>query len=74
MVFKSDRQRRGFFSNKRDSRSDTRPKIVNCDLFLRNKIRKNIREGKPRSQAIAIAFSQARKAGCPVAPRKESFK
>ena len=29
--------------------------------FLANKIRKNIREGKPRKQAIAIAFSQARR-------------
>lgn len=29
--------------------------------FLEFKIRKNIKEGKPRKQAIAIAFSQARK-------------
>jgi len=26
-------------------------------------IRKNIREGKPKEQAVAIAFSQARQAG-----------
>ncbi len=30
-------------------------------MFIASKIRKNIKEGKPRKQAIAIAFSQARK-------------
>ena len=29
--------------------------------FLSDKISKNIKEGKPRDQAIAIAFSQTRK-------------
>jgi len=31
--------------------------------FVSQKIRKNIREGKPTQQAVAVAFSQARKAG-----------
>jgi len=29
--------------------------------FIARKISKNVKEGKPKSQAIAIAFSQARK-------------
>jgi len=55
MVFRSDRQRKGFFSNKGRSRSQNNPRILkkspkNCKIFLKNKIRKNIREGRPRAQ------------------------
>lgn len=69
MVFKSDRQRKGFFGNQGNVRSNTRPKIMIRRMpmltktereFISRKIRKNIKEGKPRKQAIAIGFSQAR--------------
>lgn len=34
-----------------------------AEAFLTKKISKNILEGRPRSQAVAISFSQARKKG-----------
>lgn len=37
------------------------PLPKNVRDFLSDKISKNIREGKPRDQAVAIAFSQTRK-------------
>lgn len=43
----------------RNTRQDPLPK--NVRNFLSDKISKNIREGKPRDQAIAISFSQTRK-------------
>ncbi len=72
MVFKSDRQRKAFFATGNFKRSPRTPLIMGRRAgpsrlkpsekkFLADKIRKNIREGKPRKQAIAIAFSQARK-------------
>ena len=82
MVFKSDRQRIGFFANRVTVRSVFEPRMIkkapiekapvglknnqpkltpSMKKFLATKIRKNIREGKPPKQAVAIAFSQARK-------------
>ncbi len=69
MVFKSDRQRKGFFGNQSNVKSNTRPTIMKRKMpiltkterkFISIKIRKNIKEGKPIKQAIAIGFSQAR--------------
>lgn len=38
--------------------------------FISRKIKKNISEGKPQKQSIAIAYSQARKKGFEVQPFK----
>ena len=41
---------------------NTKPKLTKqVSGFVAKKIRKNIKEGKPLKQSIAIAFSQARK-------------
>lgn len=70
MVFKSDAQRKGFFSNNPTNRSNIRPVMTRQATprlskekreFVASKIIKNIKEGKPTKQAIAIGFSQARK-------------
>lgn len=77
MAFKSDKQRKGFFASRGNRNTGhiavdkvmkrqlqkTRSK-EQCDKLLKDKIRKNIKEGKPRKQAVAIAFSQVRKKGC----------
>lgn len=69
MVFKSDRQRKAVMAKLSKDK---------CSRILANKISKNIREGKPQKQAIAIGFSQARKKGCPFPkqsknPKKKSM-
>ncbi len=69
MVFKSDRQRKGFFASRPSPRTAITPAMARrasklsptMKRFLASKIRKNIREGKPAKQSVAIAFSQARK-------------
>ncbi len=71
MVFQSDRQRKAVMAklNQGRTRSSITPAMARqasrlnprMKRFLASKIRKNIREGKPARQAIAIAFSQARK-------------
>ncbi len=72
---RSERERKAMFakmnnpSDKRVSnqppkqlmRSRTQPLPPDVRMFLSDKISKNIREGKPRDQAVAIAFSQTRK-------------
>jgi len=73
---RSDRERRAMFMrmnnpNQRRSSHKPPPKIIrtshntplppNVSNFLSKKISENIKEGKPRNQAIAIAFSQTRK-------------
>lgn len=68
MVFKTDKQRKAFFAT-RNFKGQTMPTMVSSipklplaqREFIADKIRKNISEGKPQKQAIAIAFSQARK-------------
>lgn len=70
MVFTSDRQRKAFFATGNFGRSPRTPIVMRRNMpkltktereFIAGKIRKNIKEGKPNKQAIAIAFSQARK-------------
>ncbi len=70
MVFKSDKQRKAFFASRGSTRSDVTPRFTRKNVsrltptmrkFLASKIRKNIKEGRPPKQAVAIAFSQARK-------------
>ena len=71
MPFKSDKQRKAVMAklNQGSTRSNIRPQITlrmtprltkTEREFIGKKIRKNIKEGKPRKQAIAIGFSQAR--------------
>lgn len=70
MVFVSDRQRKAFFGSF-SLRTPNQPRIMKTKQpsrltpemkkFLQTKIRKNIKEGKPPRQAVAIAFNQARK-------------
>jgi len=43
-----------------------------AQAFVSRKISKNVEEGRPRAQAIAIALSQARKEGFSVPKKKES--
>ncbi len=69
MVFTTDRQRKAFFASRGNSRTSISPAMARqasrlnprMKKFLATKIRKNIKEGKPPRQAVAIAFSQARK-------------
>lgn len=69
MVFTSDKQRKAFFASRHTTKSRVMPTMTGRMTprltktereFIGKKIRKNIREGKPRKQAIAIGFSQAR--------------
>lgn len=62
--FKSEAQRKAVFAKLRNS-----PK---AKKFISRKIKKNIEEGKPQKQSVAIAFSQARKKGFKV-PKKAVF-
>jgi hypothetical protein len=41
-----------------------------CTTFIKRKIRKLRREGKPIKQAVAIALNMARKRGCKIKRRK----
>ena len=70
MTFRTDKQRRGFFAKKGVIKANIIPKrfsskrILEKDKkrkFLVKKIKRNIKEGKPQKQAVAIAFSQTRK-------------
>jgi len=70
MVFKSDRQRKGFFGSLGSTRSSTRPRMTtktitrlpkNVRDFISKEISRQRKEGKPQAQSIAIAFSKARK-------------
>ncbi len=70
MVFKSDRQRKGFFGSRGNSRSNTRPTITrsskpklpkNISTFISKQISKEFKAGKGQQQSVAIAFSKARK-------------
>jgi len=69
MAFHTDRQRKAFFASRGNPRTNITPRVMKRTTpklrktereFIADKIRKNIREGKPRKQAIAIGFSQAR--------------
>lgn len=60
MAFVSDRQRKHVMAK-------ISPKARN---LISKKISKNIHEGKPQKQAVAIAFSQAREKGFEVQPFK----
>lgn len=44
-----------------------------ADAYIKRKIKKNIEEGRPPKQAVAIAFSQARAKGYKV-PKKATVK
>lgn len=67
MVIRSDAQRRAMFAKRRWD-NPTNPAMMKNRVmltttqktFLAMKIRKNIKEGKPAKQAVAIAFNQAR--------------
>lgn len=69
MVFKSDRQRKGFFANRGTTKSNINPQIMkstpklpkNIRDFIGDKISLLSREGKPQNVAIGRAFSEARK-------------
>lgn len=70
MPFHSDKQRKAFFASRGNPRGNINPAIMNrmkprltpaVRDFVSKKIKKNIKEGKPVKQSIAIAFSQARK-------------
>ncbi len=58
---RSDRERKAMFASM--SSGHKQGVVANQEVrqqFISRKIRKNIKEGKPRKQAVAIAFSQAR--------------
>ncbi len=70
MVFKSDRQRKGFFGSLGTTRSRTIPSMSrrsmpklpkNVKDFISKEISRQRKEGRPQRQSIAIAFSKARK-------------
>lgn len=65
MVFVSDRQRKFVMAKLRQGKAIVEPTIVKLSsqqkAFIRKKVSKNIKEGKPPKQAVAISFSQARK-------------
>lgn len=67
MVFKSDRQRKGFFAT-RNFKRPTRPQITrmtklpsNVTKFIGDEISRQRKEDRPQEQSIAIAFSKARR-------------
>lgn len=65
MVFVSDRQRKAVMAKLRAGKFIVEPTIIKLSpqqqAFIRKKVSKNIKEGKPPKQAVAISFSQARK-------------
>ncbi len=70
MSFHTDKQRKAFFASKGNVRSQTSPQIIGRSRprlsktkrdFIVKEIRRGIKEKRPTKQAIAIAFSKARK-------------
>jgi hypothetical protein len=42
-----------------------------ASAFIAREVKRQIKHGKPRKRAIAIAYSKARKAGYKIPPRKK---
>lgn len=69
MVFKSDRQRKGFFGSRGNPRSNSMPTMTRSTIrklpprvtgFISKEISRQRKEGRPQAQSIAIAFSKAK--------------